>query len=105
MPTGFLVEIEAREDKVEEVEAFLHEAIGMAEREDGMHVWLAGRSGPANFLTFNTFPDAAASDAHMVGELATAFSARADELLACPPRIVAYEVVEQKLPGRGNARG
>lgn len=98
MDVGFFVEIEARADKVADVEQFLQEGLALVEGEAGMIEWLAVRTGPTTFMTINRFADTGDRAKHLEAELATRFGARADELLAMPPRILEHEVIAQKLP-------
>lgn len=99
MAVGFFVEVEAKPDKVEETAAFLEAGLPMVEKEQGMTSWCVSRTGPGTFISFNTFVDESARQDHLEAELAAAIGARADELLAAPPRVVPHEVLAQMLRG------
>ena len=98
MTVGFLVEVEARPDKVDETVAFLEAAPAMVEKERGLTSWCVSRTGPTTFVSFNSFVDDGARQEHLAGELATALAERADELFAAPPTVVPHEVLAQVLP-------
>ncbi|MBZ5714942.1 putative quinol monooxygenase [Nannocystis pusilla] len=96
---GLLARIVAKPGKEEEVAAFLAGALPLAEREEATTVWFAIRLGQHEFGIFDAFPDAAGQRAHLEGPIAAALMARADELLAEPPRIDKVEVLAAKLRG------
>jgi quinol monooxygenase YgiN len=93
------VPLEAKPDKVGDVEQFLREARALADEEPGTTAWFALRTGPTSFAIFDVFPDEQARQAHVGGEIAQALMARADELLATAPSINQLDVVASKLPG------
>jgi quinol monooxygenase YgiN len=93
------VPLEAKPDKVDDVEQFLREARALADEEPGTTAWFALRTGPTSFAIFDVFPDEQARQAHVGGKIAQALMARADELLATAPSINQLDVVASKLPG------
>jgi len=93
---ALLVMLEARPDRVEELEAFLASALPLAEAEPGTVSWYALKLGPRSFGIFDTFADQGARDAHLGGDIAKALFARADALLAEPPTIVKPEILAGK---------
>jgi quinol monooxygenase YgiN len=60
--------------------------------------WFGIRLGPTTFGIFDAFPDEAGRQAHLSGQVAAAFMAKAPELLAKPPVIENVEVLAAKLP-------
>ena len=92
------VSIVAEPGKEAEVEEFLRSALPMAEDEPHTTTWFAFRMDETTFGIFDTFPDEAARQAHLDGEIAAALMERADDLLAEPPRIDELEVLEAKHP-------
>jgi len=54
--------------------------------------------GPFSFGIFDAFPDEAARQAHLAGDVAAALMARAEDLLAAPPDIEYVDTFSSKLP-------
>ncbi len=96
---GLLARIVAKPGKEDEVAAFLAGALPLAEGEPATTVWYAIRLGPQEFAIFDAFADDRGRQAHLAGPIAAALMARADELLAEPPRIDQVEVLAAKLAG------
>lgn len=92
------VELEAKPGKEAELARFLASARPLVEAEPGTVAWFAVRFDGHTFGIFDAFDDEAARDAHLAGRVAAALLARADELLAKPPRIRKTEVLADKLP-------
>ena len=67
-----------------------------AEAEPGTVDWYAARTSPTTFWIFDTFESEGAREAHLNGEIAAALMAKADELLATPPEILAADVLARK---------
>jgi quinol monooxygenase YgiN len=88
--------LKAKPGKESELEQFLKSALALAQAEPGTDRWYAVKMGADRFGIFDTFPDAAARDAHLGGEIAKALFARADELLAEPPQIERLEILAAK---------
>ena len=97
---GLLVTLEARAGKEADAEAFLKSALPLALDEKGTLKWYALKLGPGKFGIFDTFADEGGRNAHMSGAIAKALGARANELLAVPPRIEKVEVLAST-PSKG----
>lgn len=95
---ALLAHLEARPGKEDEVEQFLRSALPLAESEPGTRTWFALRFGPTSFGIYDTFDSEAGRQAHLDGPIAAALLARADELLAQPPRIDRVDLLASKLP-------
>lgn len=95
---AILATLEAKPEKVEEVDAFLKSALPIVEAEEATTAWFAVRIGPTTFAIFDAFPDEAGREAHLAGDVANALMGRADELLAKPPQIEKIDVLASKLP-------
>jgi quinol monooxygenase YgiN len=95
-PYAFVARIEAKPDKAEDVAALLTGALPLAEAEPGTVDWYAARTSPTTFWIFDTFGSEDARQAHINGEIAAALMAKADELLASPPEILAADVLARK---------
>jgi len=91
--------LEAKPGKETELEAFLKSALPLAQQEAQTTSWYALKLGPSRFGIFDTFPDEAARNAHLGGEIAKALMAKAPELLAAPPSIEKLEILAVKAPG------
>ncbi|MEV8633036.1 antibiotic biosynthesis monooxygenase [Streptosporangium sp. NPDC051023] len=96
---GLFVLLEAKPGKEDEVEAFLTEALALAEAEAGTTAWFAIRLGPTTFAVFDAFPDEASRDAHLSGQIAKALEEQTSRLFAKPPAINRLNVLAAKLPG------
>ena len=92
-PYAFVVRIEAKPEKADEVAALLTGALPLAEAEPGTVEWYAARTSPTTFWIFDTFGTEDARQAHINGPIAAALMANADELLAEPPEILAADVL------------
>src|SRR5579862_2268713 len=95
-PYAFVARIEAKHDKAEDVAALLAGALPLAEAEPGTINWYAARTSPTTFWIFDTFATEDARQAHINGPIAAALMAKADELLAAPPEILAADVLASK---------
>jgi quinol monooxygenase YgiN len=95
-PYAFVARIEAKPDKAEEVATLLTGALPLAQGEAGTVAWYAARTSPTTFWIFDTFGSEDARQAHINGEIAAALMAKADELLAGPPEILAADVLASK---------
>ncbi len=92
-------QMEAKPGKEEELEEFLKSALPLAQAEAGTTTWYALKIGPSSFGIFDTFADDGARTAHLNGEIAKALFAKADELLASPPKIDQPTILAVKAPG------
>lgn len=95
---ALLARLEAKPGKEDQVEQFLRSALPLAEAEPGTRTWFALRFGPRSFGIYDTFDSEAGRQAHLDGPIAAALLARADELLAEPPRIDRVDLLASKLP-------
>jgi len=95
---GLLVRLEAKPGKEEAVASFLKNALPLAEEESGTVAWFAIRLGPSTFGVYDAFPNDAARQAHLSGDIASALMASAPDLLAEDPVIEPIDVLAAKLP-------
>ena len=95
-PYAFVVKLEAKPDKAEDLAALLTGALPLAQAEAGTIDWYAARTSPTTFWIFDTFGTEAARQDHINGEIAAALVANADELLAAPPEILPADVLAAK---------
>jgi quinol monooxygenase YgiN len=94
---ALLARLVAKPGKEEEVAAFLSSALPLAEQEPDTIVWFALRLSQNEFGIFDAFPDDIGRSAHLSGPIAAALMAKADELLAEPPRIDKVDLLAAKL--------
>jgi quinol monooxygenase YgiN len=64
--------------------------------EPATTAWYAIKLGPSRFGIFDTFPSDAGRQAHLIGPIAEALSAKAAELLAKPPQIEMIDILAAK---------
>jgi quinol monooxygenase YgiN len=95
-PYAFVARIEAKPERADDVANLLTSALPLAEAEPGTVAWFAVRTSPTTFWIFDTFASEHARQAHIDGEIAAALMAKADELLAEPPQILAADVLASK---------
>lgn len=95
---GILARVVAKPGKEAEVEGFLKSALPLAEAEAATAVWFAIKLGPREFGIFDAFATDDGRKAHLAGAIAQALMAKAEELLAEPPRIELVDVLATKLP-------
>ncbi|HWD76144.1 MAG TPA: antibiotic biosynthesis monooxygenase [Solirubrobacteraceae bacterium] len=95
-PYAFVARIEAKPERAEDVAALLTGALPLAQAEPGTVEWYAARTSPTTFWIFDTFGSEDARQAHLNGEIAKALMAKADELLASAPEILAADVLARK---------
>ena len=95
-PFAFVVRLEAKQEKAEDVAGLLAGALPLAQAEAGTVNWYAARTSPTTFWIFDTFGSEDARQAHINGEIAAALMAHADELLAAPPEILPADVLAAK---------
>jgi quinol monooxygenase YgiN len=93
------VHMQAKEGKEAEVEEFLNQGQGLVEQEPDTTAWFAVKLGGSAYGIFDAFPSDEGRQAHLNGKVAEALMARADELLAEPPKIEQIDVLADKLPG------
>ena len=90
---GLLVTLEARSGKEIDAEAFLKSAHPLALDENETLKWYAIKLGPAKFGIFDTFANEGGRNAHLIGEIAKALGARANELFVTPPQVEKVEIL------------
>jgi quinol monooxygenase YgiN len=78
------------------VEKFLKSAQPLAEKEPGTITWYAIKMGGSSYRIFDTFTDPNGRNTHLNGEIAKAFFAKAQDLLAKPPVIATPEILASK---------
>lgn len=93
---GLLVRLEAKAGKEQELENFLRSGLAIVQNELETTTWYAIRIDKSTFGIFDTFPNDAARNAHLSGQLAAALMAKASELLAKPPMIEKVDVIAVK---------
>src|ERR1700753_1689594 len=99
---GILAILKAKPGKEIEVEQFLKSALPLANQEAGTVVWFALRLDASTFGIYDAFADEAGREAHLSGPIASALMAKAQELLAEPPKIQKVDVLAAKLAGAGS---
>ncbi len=92
------VRLEAKPGREAEVEHFIKDALPIVQAETGTAAWFGIRMGPATFGIFDAFSDEPGREAHLNGQVAAALMAKADDLLATPPRIEKVDILAAKLP-------
>jgi quinol monooxygenase YgiN len=93
---SLLARLHAKPDKVEEVRAFLKDALPLVEDEEKTISWYALQIDDTTFGIFDTFAGDEGRQAHLDGEIATALMERADDLLEEPPQIEHVEILAAK---------
>ena len=86
----------AKPGKEEELAAFLKSALPLAQKEASTLVWYAFRISKSEFGIFDAFPDEQGRKTHIEGPIAAALMAKAEELLAAPPKIEPVDVLAVK---------
>ncbi|MDX6263822.1 MAG: hypothetical protein QOH84_5510 [Kribbellaceae bacterium] len=99
LTVGFLIRVEAKPDRVAEVEAMLKSAIEHVSEEGLAVVWFGLRLGPTTFAIFDAFADEADRQAHWDANGEMLSSAAAAELFAESASVERVEVVAAMLPG------
>lgn len=95
---ALLVILEAKPEKVKEVEDFLKSALPIVQKETETTAWFAIRLGPTTFGIFDAFPSDSGREAHLTGDVAKALMAKAKDLFSKPPSIQKVDVLADKLP-------
>jgi quinol monooxygenase YgiN len=89
---GLFIRVEAKPDKVTEVEALLKSVVDRVREEGLAVVWFGLRLGPATFGIFDAFTSEADRDAHLKAN-GDALRAAGAELFAGSPSIEYVDVV------------
>src|SRR5579862_4066810 len=95
---ALVVKLVARAGKEEAVATFLAGAEPLARAESFTPAWFALRTEPKVFYIVDAFASDEDRTRHLSGEIAKALLAKADELLAEPPKIEKASVLGAKLP-------
>jgi quinol monooxygenase YgiN len=90
------VQLTSKPGKEKDVEALLQKGAEMAAGEKGTIAWFGFKDSDTSYGIFDTFDDEAAREAHLHGPIAAALMAKADELLASPPKIFKIEMIAEK---------
>jgi quinol monooxygenase YgiN len=96
--TGLLVRIDAKPGKGRDVEHLLESSLQWVETEPHTTAWFAVRTGRDAYSIVDVFTDERGRDDHLAGPVVKTLAARADEILADPPRIRRFDVIAHKLP-------
>ena len=96
--TGLIVRLTAKAGKVDELAAFLADALPLVQEEPDTIAWFAVAIGAESFAIIDAFPDERGRQAHLDGQVAAALFAKAGELLAMQPEIEYVDVLAAKLP-------
>jgi quinol monooxygenase YgiN len=95
--TGLIVRLTAKAGKVDELAAFLRDALPLVQDEPDTVAWLAVAIGGASFAIIDAFPDEQGRQDHLAGPVAAALLTRAGELLEAQPEIEYVDVLAAKL--------
>jgi quinol monooxygenase YgiN len=93
---GFLVRLEAKPGKEQEVAEFLKSALELAENEPLTVKWYGLQIGPSTFGIFDAFETEDARTAHLNGQLAAGLMAKAPELFMTAPTIEPVDILAVK---------
>ncbi|MDB5777397.1 MAG: putative integron cassette protein [Herbaspirillum sp.] len=96
---ALLAQMTAKPGKEADVEAFLKNALTLANQEAETPVWFALKLSPSRFGIFDAFAAESGREAHLSGAIAKALMARASELLTEPPTIEKVDILAAKVPG------
>src|ERR1700756_2644392 len=99
---ALFVRLEAKPGKEAEVEKFLRGGLELVQQEPGTSLWFGLRLSATTFGIFDTFPNEAARQAHLSGEVAKALMAKAPDLFVQSPSIEKAEILAAKLPDKMN---
>lgn len=93
---GLLAQLEAKDDKGQELAAFLQAGRALAVAEVGTVTWYAFKIDETHYGIFDTFQTEESRQAHLDGEIPKALGQVAGELLASPPSIQPIEIIAVK---------
>src|SRR5271154_5233486 len=96
--TALYVHLEAKAEKVADVQKFLEGGLALVNQEPATTAWFPIKTGPTSLGIFDAFPDEAGRNAHLNGAVAAALMAKAADLFAKPPKIEKIDVLAAKLP-------
>jgi quinol monooxygenase YgiN len=95
---GLFIRVEAKPDKVPEVEATLKSVVDLVRAEGKAVVWFGLRLGPTSFAIYDAFANDADRQAHLEAN-GPALRAAGAELFVEPPTIEHVDIVASLLPG------
>lgn len=95
---GFVIRVEAKPDKVAEVERMLGAAVAHVRREGLAVTWFGLRLGPTSFAIIDTFASEADRQAHWDANATTLTGPAAADLFAASPSVERVDVVAAMLP-------
>ncbi len=95
---GLLVRVEARPDRVAEVEAKLKEVVDIVRAEGKAVVWFALRLGPTSYAIYDAFRNEADRQAHLDVN-GPALRAAGAELFVDEPEIQDVDIIASLLRG------
>ncbi|MCW2691060.1 MAG: antibiotic biosynthesis monooxygenase [Mycobacterium sp.] len=95
---ALLVRLQAKPTKAQEVAELIANGLPMVKDEPGTSAWFGIRFGVTTFGLFSSFPDDAARQAHLTGEVAEALRENAF-LFEGKPFLETGDVLAEKLPG------
>ena len=75
--TGLIVRLTAKAGQVDELAAFLRDALPLVQEEPETIAWFAVAIGEASFAIIDAFPDEQGRQAHLDGPVAAALFGRA----------------------------
>ena len=90
------ITLEARAGQEAEVERLLQDILDEVRREPNTRPWFGVHRTNSTFEIFETFPKAAAREAHLTGKGAALLMARSNAVLAYPARIDRLDVLLTK---------
>jgi quinol monooxygenase YgiN len=93
---GFLVHLEAKPGKGDELAAFLQAGRDLALAEQDTVTWYAFKISETRYAIFDTFADQDGRTAHINGEIAKALATITDDLLAGEPSIQPVDIIAAK---------
>ena len=96
---GLLVRVEAKPDKVAQVEAMLKSVVDLVRAEGRAAAWFALRLGPTTFAIYDAFANDAERQAHLDANGEALRNAGAD-LFTEPPTIEHVDILASLLPGQ-----
>lgn len=93
---GLLAFVEAKPNRVQDVETFLSSALSLAQAEPNTARWYAFRIDATRFAIFDTFADEAGRQEHLTGQIAQQLFAHADALFAKAPQVEFVDLLAVK---------
>ncbi|WP_427892107.1 putative quinol monooxygenase [Kribbella sp. GL6] len=97
MSVGLCIRVEAKPDRVADVEATLREVVEIVRAEAKAVVWFALRLGPTSFAIYDAFTNEADPQAHLDAN-GPALRAAGAELFVADPEVRYVDVVASLMP-------